>query len=138
MALAMDMPAARVREYDSDDQPVGPSEASSPASAERTHSAAEQRKKLYLTPVMKFTIACTVAIAWTAFSVWLSLRWLSELAAVTSIVFAVIAITFIAYIPGFMNAFLLTTLSLDRRLPRRVPSSYPEATILVAVRRSRA
>jgi biofilm PGA synthesis N-glycosyltransferase PgaC len=90
------------------------------------------RKRFYLTPAAKFTIACTIAIAWTAFSVWLSLTWVHELAAVTGPAFAVIAITFIAYVPGFMNAFLLSTLSLDRKPRRRVPDAYPGASILVA------
>jgi len=89
-------------------------------------------KRLYLPPAWKFTIAFTVATAWTAFSIWLSLTWVRELAAATDMPFAVIAITFIAYVPGFMNAFLLSTLSLDRKPPRRTPLSYPGATILVA------
>jgi biofilm PGA synthesis N-glycosyltransferase PgaC len=132
MAPGMDIPVARAPEYDADDPSIVALVTSSPASDVRVNSAAHPGRKLYLTPAIKFTIACMVAIAWTAFSVWLSLTWLAELAAVTNVVFAVIAITFIAYIPGFMNAFLLTTLSLDRKPPRRVPSSYPGATILVA------
>src|SRR5687767_12068433 len=63
----------------------------------------------------KFMLACIFAMAWTAFSVWLSLPWLRELAGHTHWAFAVIAITFIAYVPGFMNAFLLSTLTLDRQ-----------------------
>jgi len=129
----MDMPATRLRDCDADDGcPVGIAETAAPISVDVVTSAAPARKRFYLTPAAKFTIACVTAIAWTAFSVWLSLSWMRELAAVTNIVFAVIAITFIAYVPGFMNAFLLTTLGLDRKPPRRTPSSYPGVTILVA------
>src|SRR3546814_5259505 len=41
-------------------------------------------------------------------------------------------ITFIAYVPGFMNAFLISTILLDRRPVRRVPMHYPPVTVLVA------
>jgi len=86
----------------------------------------------YLSLPAKFAFACTTAVAWTAFSIWLSLAWVHELAAVTTMAFAVIAITFIAYVPGFMNAFLLSTLLLDRRPSRRHPAVYPGVTVLVA------
>jgi biofilm PGA synthesis N-glycosyltransferase PgaC len=128
----MDTPAARVREIDTDNVAIAALVTSSPALDGPAKSVTTPWRKFYLTPVMKFTIACVIAFAWTAFSVWLSMAWLRELAALTHVVFALIAITFIAYVPGFMNAFLLTTLSLDRKPPRRAPSSYPGATILVA------
>ena len=107
-------------------------DAAAPHFASVANSATPPLKRFYLTPAAKFTIACAIAVAWTAFSVWLSLSWLRELAVVTNIIFSVIVITFIAYVPGFMNAFLLSTLSLDRKPPRRAPGSYPGATILVA------
>jgi biofilm PGA synthesis N-glycosyltransferase PgaC len=46
--------------------------------------------------------------------------------------FALFAITFIAYVPGFMNTFLVASLLLDQRPGRRQPSAYPPLTILVA------
>jgi biofilm PGA synthesis N-glycosyltransferase PgaC len=91
-----------------------------------------QSRLSYIPLRLKFSLACMIAAAWTALSVWLSLPWLQDLADVTGIVFAVIVITFIAYVPGFMNAFLLSTLSLDRRPGRVKPASYPGTTILVA------
>ena len=91
-----------------------------------------RRTRIYLGVRSKFVLACCIAILWTAFSVWLSQSWVRELGDATHIAFALLAITFIAYVPGFMNAFLLSTLLLDRRPPRRTPASYPGATILVA------
>lgn len=90
------------------------------------------RRPLYLPIPTKFALALAIAVAWTALSVWLSLRWIDDLAAVTSRPFAVIAIGFIAYVPGFMNAFLLSTLMFDQRPPRVRPASYPPISILVA------
>ncbi|MBL0914264.1 MAG: glycosyltransferase family 2 protein [Sphingopyxis sp.] len=91
----------------------------------------EQWRRLYLSVRTKFVLALLIAIAWTSLSVWLSQRWLADLAAVTSWAFALIAIIFIAYVPGFMNAFLIATLSLDRRPPARA-GAMPGVTILVA------
>lgn len=86
----------------------------------------------YVSLRAKFSLAVAFAIAWTSFSIWLSASWVDELGAATHLVFAIIAITFIAYVPGFMNALLLSTLLLDRKPQRRIPDSYPGATILVA------
>ena len=91
-----------------------------------------QLKNLYFSVPEKFFLAFTLAVLWVSFSVWLSQRWLEDLAAVTNWPFALIAIGFIAYVPGFMNAFLLGTLLLDRRPPRVRPAHYPALTILVA------
>src|SRR5690606_25453917 len=74
----------------------------------------EQWRRLYLGLRGKFILSLVIAATWTALSVWLSRRWLVDLAAVTNWAFALVAIGFIAYVPGFMNAFLIATLSLDR------------------------
>ena len=66
------------------------------------------------------------------FSVWLSTPWMDDLGAATHPLFALFAITFIAYVPGFMNAFLVTSLLLDRRPERRRPAVFPGVTVLVA------
>lgn len=93
----------------------------------------EHWRRVYLTVRAKFYLALLVAIAWTSLSVWLSQRWLADLAAVSSWAFALIAIIFIAYVPGFMNAFLIATLSLDRRPPARaIAGPMPGVTVLVA------
>ena len=92
----------------------------------------QTRSGFYVNVRSKFVIACSFALAWTALSVWLSLRWVHELALATDLAFALIAIAFIAYVPGFMNAFLLSTLVMDRKPPRRALPAYPGATILVA------
>jgi poly-beta-1,6-N-acetyl-D-glucosamine synthase len=92
----------------------------------------ESRRRSYVPVRVKFSIAVGVALAWTIFSIWLSGHWMDELGAVTHPLFALIAITFIAYVPGFMNAFMVATLLLDRRPERRPQPVYPGVTILVA------
>lgn len=93
----------------------------------------EQWRRLYLGLRGKFILSLVIAATWTALSVWLSRRWLVDLAAVTNWAFALVAIGFIAYVPGFMNAFLIATLSLDRRpAARAAEKTLPGVTVLVA------
>lgn len=80
----------------------------------------------------KFALVLAIASAWTAFSIWASQPWLHDLAAVTNLAFALTAITFIAYVPGFMNAFLFGALLIDRRPARVRPAAYPAVSILIA------
>jgi biofilm PGA synthesis N-glycosyltransferase PgaC len=93
---------------------------------------AQRAGGFYLPLQAKFAVACAAAIIWTALSVALSAPWVRDLSAVTGLTIAVIVITFIAYVPGFMNAFLLSTLLLDRQPPRRSLTTYPGTTVLVA------
>ena len=94
--------------------------------------AAHARQRFYLPVRAKFLIALAVATAWTMFSVYLARHWMHDLARLTSPFFALWALTFIAFVPGFMNAFLATSLLLDRRPPRLKPAIYPGVSILVA------
>jgi biofilm PGA synthesis N-glycosyltransferase PgaC len=89
-------------------------------------------RDVYLPVVSKFFVALALAIAWTALSVWLSQPWLRDLAAAVGWPLSIFVITFIAYVPGFMNSFLISTILLDRR-PRRITlEHYPDLSILVA------
>lgn len=93
---------------------------------------AQPVRRFYLPVRAKFTLALAVALGWTGFSVFLARWWMRDLAALTAPVFALWCLTFIAFLPGFMNAFLATSLLLDRR-PRRRPSKvYPSVTLLIA------
>jgi biofilm PGA synthesis N-glycosyltransferase PgaC len=93
---------------------------------------APQRTRRVHTIPIKFTAALSIAVSWTGISVWLSVPWLRDLSAATAPAFAVISIAFIAYVPGFMNAFLFATLAFDRRPERIKPAQYPPVSILVA------
>lgn len=90
------------------------------------------RRRRYFPVRLKFTIAVSAAVLWTMVSVWLAQPWVVELGAVTTPFFALFAITFIAFVPGFMNVFLVATLLLDRRPKRRRLPFYPGVTVLIA------
>lgn len=89
-------------------------------------------RRFYLSVRVKFTLALLTAIAWTAFSVRMATDWMHDLSAVTNPMFALWTLTFVAFVPGFMNAFLATSLLLDERPKRRVPLVYPGVSILIA------
>jgi hypothetical protein len=89
-------------------------------------------RRAYVPVRLKFAIALAVALAWTTLSVWIAERWLVELGQLTHPLFALVAISFIAFVPGFMNAFLVATLLLDRRPKRRRQVWYPGVTVLAA------
>jgi biofilm PGA synthesis N-glycosyltransferase PgaC len=89
-------------------------------------------KRSGLYPRLAFAVALVFACAWTLFSIWVSRPWLADLGALTHPLLALFALTFIAYVPGFMNAFLLASLVQERRRKRRRPLFYPGVTVLVA------
>ncbi len=89
------------------------------------------RTNFYIPVRLKFTISFIAAALWMAFSIWISLSWLNDLGQTLGRPLALFLIVFIAYIPGFMNAFLITSLLLDRRPPRRTYAKMPGVTVLV-------
>lgn len=101
-------------------------------SVEQAEEFEKEWRRFYLSVRAKFILSLTIATIWTALSIWLSQRWLNELAEIAGLTIALIAIGFIAYVPGFMNAFLISTLLLDRKPPQRQIAEYPGLTVLVA------
>jgi biofilm PGA synthesis N-glycosyltransferase PgaC len=91
-----------------------------------------ERPRIYFSVTIKFCIALFCALAWLMFGIIVSRPWMHSLGEVTHPLFALFAISFIAYVPGFMNAFLVMSLLLDKRPKRRRPEIYPGVTILVA------
>jgi len=95
---------------------------------------ASQQKRLafYVSVRAKFVYATIAASLWCALSAWLSLPWFGDLKAALGLPMAIFLVGGIALVPGFMNAFLATSLALDRRPARRIPIRYPALTILIA------
>ncbi len=86
----------------------------------------------YIPVRTKFAICLVLATVWMVGSIWVSQPWFEELGRHIGPVMAVFIITFIAIVPGFMNAFLMAALALDRR-PRVPPrDEHPGITVLVA------
>jgi poly-beta-1,6-N-acetyl-D-glucosamine synthase len=80
----------------------------------------------------KFAFTLTVALAWALLSLVLAQRWIEELSQLVGVVLAYLVIVGVAILPGFMNAFLVAGLLLDRRPPRATVEHLPGVTVLVA------
>ena len=91
-----------------------------------------EARRRYVPVRAKFALALAAALAWLMLSVMLGRPWVQALGAVTHPLFALFAISFIAYIPGFMNAFLVASLLLDRRPARQRLLIHPGVTVLIA------
>lgn len=86
----------------------------------------------YLSVRTKFVITLLVSLAWAVVSYVLAQRWIDELSLVLGGLLARLVIFGIAILPGFMNAFLVLGLLLDRRPRRVVITPFPGITVLVA------
>jgi hypothetical protein len=78
--------------------------------------------------------AQALALGWLALSVWLSLPWVRELAAAVTVVPAVLVVCLVAYLPGWLVAFLAVSLLLDRQPPLRTSAATMPVTVLIAAR----
>lgn len=94
--------------------------------------AAAPRDALYVRVPYKYALLLAISVGWLALSVALSKPWLHDLSAHVGRIPALVMIAFIAYVPGFMNAFLVGAIAFDRRPVRRPPRAYPPVCVLVA------
>jgi poly-beta-1,6-N-acetyl-D-glucosamine synthase len=92
------------------------------------------RRRLYVSVTVKFVVAQVLALAWLGVSVLLSLPWVRELAAVITTVPAFLVIGLVAYLPGWLVAFLAVSLLMDRQPPLRRSHPTIPVTVLVAAR----
>lgn len=98
-----------------------------------TASGPVAASRLYLSVTRKFSLAMSAAVLWMAFSIAVALPWVAQLSQLLGPVVAWFVIVGIAILPGFMNAFLVTSLLLDRRPAIATMSeAMPGITILVA------
>ncbi|MSX01945.1 MAG: glycosyltransferase, partial [Actinobacteria bacterium] len=76
-----------------------------------------------------------IALSWAGFSTWLALPWISDLAEMITLPLAIFVVTGLAVIPGYLTAYLIATLLLDRsrELPfPPAPSDWPGLTLIIA------
>jgi biofilm PGA synthesis N-glycosyltransferase PgaC len=80
----------------------------------------------------KFVIASIVGLGWGAFSIYFAYPWYVDLSRHVSPAVAFFLISFIAIIPGCMNAFVFTALLLDKRPKVLEDQKYEPLTVLIA------
>lgn len=94
----------------------------------------EKKHDRYVSVIAKFSISQVVAILWVILSINLSRLWLEDLAVITTFPIAVFIIAGIAYIPGYLNAMMVSSLLLDRQPHLKNLNPTQKITILIAAR----
>lgn len=87
---------------------------------------------MYFSVKGKFIVSLLFSLGWMGFSFWYSQPWYSDLSNEIGTFLAYFVITFVAIVPGFMNAFVAMALLLDRRPKVMLDQHYPPVTILIA------
>lgn len=92
------------------------------------------KKKLYIIVPTKFLICHIFALIWTVFAIYISINWINDLSKIITLPVTIIIITGIAYLPGYLNMFLIASLIIDKQ--PQLKNEYPldDITILIAAR----
>ena len=93
-----------------------------------------KKSRLYIPVWIKFWLSHLFAILWTSLSIYISLPWLEDFSEVVTFSAALIIISGIAYLPGYLNAFLFAGLMLDRQPPFKDEYPSRDITVLIAAR----
>lgn len=98
--------------------------------------SSKQQNKMdhYLSVDNKFMIAHICAFAWMSLSILLSIPWLLDLSKIVSMPIAILIITGIGYLPGYINLFIIASLLLDRQPKFKVTNPDIPVTIIIACR----
>lgn len=108
-----------------------PDAAAAPAPLAAASTAPRRRR--YLPVRAKFSLALAAALAWGILSYGIATPWIAALALHIGSGAAHLVIFGIALLPGFMNAFMVSSLLLDHRPAfKHRPATLPALTILVA------
>jgi len=86
----------------------------------------------YIPIIWKFWIGHTFAFSWFLFSIFLSIPWIKELESVIGLFLSLIIIAAIAYLPGYLNAFMVAGLLLDKQPELKVIHPKEPLSILIS------
>lgn len=91
-------------------------------------------KNFYIPVAKKFLVGHILSFMWMIFSIYLSLNWVRDFSEIVTLPVAIIIITGIAYIPGYLSSFLVVSLIMDRQ--PEFKNLYPsdDITVLIAAR----
>ncbi|WP_242948789.1 glycosyltransferase family 2 protein [Asaccharospora irregularis] len=99
---------------------------------ENSLETTKKSKGLYISVHAKFYISILIALLWVLISFEVSRNWIEDLSKITSPMIAYIVIAGVAYVPGFMNAFLVSSLILDRQPKVKNQNPTDSVTLLIA------
>ncbi len=86
----------------------------------------------YIRVEVKYWISHFVAAIWMFFSINLSKPWVMDFSNVVSLPVSIFIIAGIAYIPGYINAFILVSLLLDKQPKFKIKNPNDPITIVIA------
>ncbi|NSL52921.1 glycosyltransferase family 2 protein [Calidifontibacillus erzurumensis] len=89
-------------------------------------------KKPYIPLKLKLYFAHVFAFLWLLFSIYLSKNWVHNLGEVTTLPIALFIIAGVAYIPGYINAFMVFGLLFDKQPPLKVENPTIPVSVLIA------
>ena len=92
----------------------------------------KKRSRFYLPVRAKFLISTTFASTWVIGSWFLAQHWLGDLSRLVGAESAFVIIFFIALLPGFLNAHILSSVVLDRPPSLTLDLKFPKITLLIA------
>jgi biofilm PGA synthesis N-glycosyltransferase PgaC len=125
-------PPARVEPPPEHDPPVEPGTRPEDRRTRRERNA--HWSQWYVPVALKFGVSLFLAAVWLAMAVVLSMPWYHDLVDTTGPVVATTVVVLLAYLPGFLIAFLASSLLLDRQPPLRVRNPTTGVTIIIAAR----
>lgn len=103
-----------------------------PSSKNKLKGKFKRESDGYIPLLKKLKIAHAGALIWLLLSIYLSLNWVHELSLIVTLPVALFIIGGIAYIPGYINAFNVISLLLDRQPKFKVSNPTVPITILIA------
>jgi biofilm PGA synthesis N-glycosyltransferase PgaC len=122
------------------EQPLGPRAATStldviPPVERRRHEpppGVEPQDGRYVPLKLRVLFTFAAGLLWLCFSLWLSRTWIRTLGHDITLPVAILVITGIALIPGYLNIQLLTSIFVDRPRELALDVDFPEIALLIA------
>jgi biofilm PGA synthesis N-glycosyltransferase PgaC len=93
---------------------------------------AERGGGLYIPLRLRVAFTILAGLVWLCFSLWLSRTWIRTLGHDITPPLAILVITGIALIPGYLNIQLLTSILVDRPPPLQLDVAFPDVALLIA------
>jgi biofilm PGA synthesis N-glycosyltransferase PgaC len=100
--------------------------------AEAPNAGSKRRRDGYVPLKLRVALTFVAGLSWLCFSLWLSRTWITTLGHDITLPLAIVVITGIALIPGYMNIQLLSAILLDRPPRLRFDVVFPKIALLIA------
>jgi biofilm PGA synthesis N-glycosyltransferase PgaC len=97
-----------------------------------TQPAERERRRFYIPLRVRVLLTFVAGVSWLVFSTWLSRHWIAQLGSDISVPLAIVVVSGIALIPGYLNIQLLTSIMLDSPPDLRMDVEFPPIALLIA------